>query len=89
MAYAHIWTVRAPISVYDTVWAEIGTRPDGLILHLVTPGDDGFHIIEVWETAEHSDRFAGAVLAPAVARTIGELPPGERTILPIHNLLRL
>lgn len=92
MTYAHIWQVRAPLDAYDAVWAEVRRAhgeapPDGLILHLAAPTEDGFEILEIWRTAEHSARFAGQVLAPAVSRALGELPAGDRRVLPIHRVI--
>jgi hypothetical protein len=46
--------------------------PDGLILHLATETSDGVHITDVWESAEHQQRFMAERLGPSVAKVTQE-----------------
>lgn len=43
--------------------------PDGLILHSAGPIDEGWGVIDFWESRDHFDRFAQSQLQPA----LGEL----------------
>jgi hypothetical protein len=91
MVYAHLWQVAVSVEEYDAIFAALGDAPpDGLIMHLASPTGSGMRIVEVWESAEHSARFAGRTLAPVVAdqteKLPGELPAGEREVLPVHRL---
>ncbi len=87
MVYAQLWHVDLSVDEYDAIFAALDdARPDGLILHLASPSGSGMRIIEVWQSAEHSARFAGRTLAPVVAAIGGDLPPGSREVLPVHRL---
>jgi hypothetical protein len=91
LMYAHLWQVAVSAEEYDAIFAALGDAPpDGLIMHLASPNGSGMRIIEVWRSAEHSARCAGRTLAPVVAdqaeRLPGELPAGEREVLPVHRL---
>ena len=72
MAYGFVMDVPAPIDFYDAMHAEIGRRApngvEGLLLHVGRPTQDGFQVIEIWETKEQSDRFNTEVVGPALAQ---------------------
>lgn len=73
MPYGVIVRVRAPIEAYDAVHAEItrATGPGqipGCILHIGRTTQDGFEIIEVWQTKEQADTFNRDVGLPAMRR---------------------
>ena len=58
MPYAIVQDVPASWEQYEPLAAEIREGvPDGLILHLAGPTDEGFRTIEVWETREAWQRF--------------------------------
>lgn len=40
--------------------------PDGQIFHVAGPMENGWRVIDVWESREAFDRFAREVLAPAM-----------------------
>ena len=46
--------------------------PDGLILHLATETDGGVRIVDVWETADHQERFMTERLGASMAKVIQE-----------------
>ena len=57
MAYAVVQDVPASWADYEVV-AGIGEPlPDGLILHVAGPTDEGFRTIEVWDSREACDRY--------------------------------
>jgi len=54
----------------DRLNAEIdpdGNPPTGLVFHLSGPVDGGWQVIDVWESREHFDRFAGERIVPGMA----------------------
>jgi hypothetical protein len=53
---------------YRAVMDELGVeqRPEGgIYLHLTTPTDSGYRIVEIWDEKENFDRFVERRLAPA------------------------
>jgi hypothetical protein len=44
-----------------------GNPPEGLVFHVSGPVDGGWQVIDVWESREHFDRFAGERIAPGLA----------------------
>jgi len=87
MSYGVVYTVPAPIEVYDAIHAEAMKHPsDGLMMHLARKVDGGFQVIEVWESKEKHDRFGAEVPGPIVVRLAGAdaagavvREPGQRT----------
>ena len=62
-----------PIDMVNAVSKEIGVAadpPEGLIVHVSVPRGDTTHIVDVWETREHYERFAESRLGPAVAKVM-------------------
>lgn len=73
MPYGVIARVRAPIEAYNALHKKIGdllgsSVPDGAIVHIARPTDEGFEVIEVWESKEHADAFNRDIFGPAVAK---------------------
>jgi len=57
----------------DVNWE--GNAPDGAKFHVSWFGDDGFHVLDLWDTAGHFDRFVQQRLTPGVQRAgIGGQP---------------
>jgi hypothetical protein len=74
MTYGVIVRVPAPIQAYEASHAEVmkatgGQSADGLIFHVARATEQGFEMIEVWESREQSEKFNQEVVGPAVART--------------------
>ena len=73
---------------YRAVLDELGveTRPEGgIYLHLTTPTDFGFRIVEVWDEKAGFDRFLEQRLAPAT-KAVGMERETRITVTPLHNL---
>ena len=73
---------------YRAVLDELGveTRPDdGIYLHLATPTDCGFRIVEIWDHEEGFNRFLERRLAPASA-AVGMQRETKINVTPLHNL---
>jgi hypothetical protein len=72
---------------YRAVMDQLGVerRPEGgIYLHLTTPTDVGFRIVEIWDEKENFDRFVENRLVPA-NEAIGLSRATEITVTPLHN----
>ncbi len=71
---------------YDHMLATLAPqlkRAPGLVLHGTHATEDGWRVIEVWESKAQSDHFFATFVAP-------HLPPGlrpKRTVQPLHNVV--
>jgi steroid delta-isomerase-like uncharacterized protein len=52
----------------DLMDALLGAPPKGLISHLEAPRPDGITVIDVWDSPQDFDAFAGTYLMPALTR---------------------
>ncbi len=82
MTLGLVMKVPAPTEFYDALHSEGGRRSaggaDGLLLHVGRVTDDGFEVLEIWESKEKCDRFFAEVVGPAVSSVSGgQAPPGE------------
>jgi hypothetical protein len=66
--YAFVQDVAVTWEQYERVAAPtVEPVPDGLILRVAGPTDDGVRIIDIWQTKEAWERFQVERLAPALA----------------------
>src|SRR5262245_51186610 len=75
-------------SEYRAVMDELGVerRPEaGIYLHLTTPTDFGYRIVEIWDQKHNFDRFVERRLAPA-NEAVGLDRSTSITVTPLHNL---
>ena len=75
-------------SEYRAVMDELGVerRPEGgIYLHLTTPTDLGYRILELWDVKNNFGRFVEHRLGPA-NKAIGLDRSTEITVTPLHNL---
>jgi hypothetical protein len=80
MPYAIVEDVPASWEQYEPVGAAIADPiPDGLILHVAGPTDEGFRTIEVWETRDAWLRFHDHATEPEVSA-----PPILRELSAVH-----
>ena len=73
---------------YRAVMDELGVeqRPEsGIYLHLTTPTDFGFRIVEIWDEEGKFDRFVERRLVPA-NQAIGLDRTTDIKVTPLHNL---
>ena len=57
--------------------------PDGMIYHVASPTDDGWSVVEVWESQEKADAYA-EILIPALKQAgITQKPHLYKT----HNII--
>jgi hypothetical protein len=72
--YGYTMHIPAPIEAYQAMHKAVMEVADeegggaGLVLHLAHPTEQGFALIEVWETREHLDAFNRDVMPKAMAR---------------------
>ena len=80
MSYVLVEDVAATWERYDRFAARLREAvPEGLILHAAGPTDEGFRIVQVWESEEAWQRFA-ALTDPVSS----EPPPAVRVLHPEH-----
>jgi heme-degrading monooxygenase HmoA len=77
---------------YEAVNAQMNVEaepPEGLICHTAGPIEDGWGIIDFWESREQFDAFQGSRLVEAIqALGEGALPgPPDIKEFPVHNIL--
>lgn len=76
MSYALVEDVAASWESYERFAADIErSLPEGLILHAAGRTDEGFRIIEVWESEDAWRRFADGRDRPNAPRFVRELQP--------------
>jgi hypothetical protein len=77
----------ATLEQYDEVMGlmELEGIPDGALFHWVAETEDGIKVVDVWETREQFDAFAGAKIGPATAQ-VGVGRP-DTTYRDVHNHL--
>ncbi len=76
MSYAFVQDVAASWEQYKRVAGVLAEpAPEGLVLHVAGPTDEGFRIIAVWESQDAWQRFRGERLLPAVAALGGPARP--------------
>jgi hypothetical protein len=79
--------------MYDTVQERMNVDsdpPEGLIFHSGGPIDEGWGVIDFWESREHFDRFQESRLGPALAALGEDGPDGAPDIkeFPVHNFTK-
>ncbi len=82
MSYVHLTkTPWVTVADYQRVVAELGTDPvNGQLVHIVGETDGTLHIVDVWQSKEHADRFASERLFPAFDRAGVRRGPGHEDI---------
>ena len=77
--YGVLSRVPAPVEAYDAAHAEIGRRSqgevDGLLVHIGRATDEGFEVVEVWESREHFERNRRDVVIPVMTELLQGPPP--------------
>jgi hypothetical protein len=90
MSYAFVQDVASSWEQYRLFAAALDEpAPNGLILHVAGPTDEGFRIIAVWESKEAWDDFRARRLAPAIAALGGPSRPAPtfRDLHPAHTVV--
>ena len=80
MSYAFVQDIAATWEQYEHLAAAIAVRPEGLVIHVAGPTDEGFRIIGVWESEAAWERFEAErqrehAIAPPTPTTFRALQP--------------
>ena len=90
MAVALIMDFKgATLDQYDQVVGDMdlgGKVPPNAISHWSAATDDGFRVVDVWESREAFDKFAEEKIGPLTAKAGIEGPP-EITQFEVHKTL--
>ena len=73
---------------YEQVLNEVcpgDVMPDGMLYHVAAPTEDGWMVVEVWESQEKVDRFFQEKLGQALQKANINIQP---KILQVHKLLK-
>ena len=73
---------------YDAIMRELnlgGKLYTGQLYHLAGPMDNGWCVVDVWESRDAFDRFFNDRLQRAMHNA--HLPEPKLTFIPIHNML--
>jgi hypothetical protein len=82
--------------MYDAVQEKLGDEmPAGMIIHTSGRNEDGtFQIVDVWESRDAHQRFAGDRLMNAINAVMQEMgmgqmegPPRDQTTYETHNVI--
>jgi hypothetical protein len=81
----------ATIEQYDQINERIGLLPGGPaspqeLFHWVAKTDEGFRVVDVWESLEAFEKFAHDKLSP-IYQEVGVLRPPEIQFFDVHNYL--
>ncbi|GAA3702842.1 hypothetical protein GCM10022204_19970 [Microlunatus aurantiacus] len=83
MYYGVITSVGESITSYDRLHAALMERTGddltGMLLHVGRETDEGFQVIEVWETKEQFDRCNREIIWPLAAELFGPEPSAPPT----------
>lgn len=75
---------------YDAIHSHMGIDddpPEGLIFHAAGPIDEGWGVLDIWESREHFDRFQAGRLGPAIGELGDRAMPNPPEIkeFPVHH----
>jgi hypothetical protein len=89
MAVVVIQEFEATVELYDQVNEKLGGDiPEGGIVHTgIDLGNGKMKIVDVWESAEHFQKFVQEKLIPAIAEVDPDAPQApEPEIYEVHDL---
>src|SRR5579863_8643787 len=90
MTYAFVQDTAASWEHYQRLTVVLtDPAPQGLIVHLAGPTDEGFRVIAVWDSEHDFRRFQAERLEPAIAALSGPSRPELtfRDLHPAHEVL--
>lgn len=78
------------LEAYNDLLDRLGFRPGGAsapgcLFHYVTPTEDGFRGVDVWESPEAFDRFVRERLGPVLEHL--DISPPDVAVWEVHNYL--
>jgi hypothetical protein len=81
----------ATLEQYDQIlelmgFTKGGQGPPGALFHWVTKTDDGFRVVDLWESREAFDRFAQEQIGP-LSQQVGIADPPRTRFCEVYNYL--
>ncbi len=78
---------------YEAVNAQMNAEadpPEGLVFHAAGPIEDGWGVLDFWESREQFDRFLAERIGPAIGELGDRAPqnPPEIKEFPVHNTIK-
>ena len=78
---------------YDALHARLDTEntpPEGIIFHSAGPIEEGWGVIDFWESRAHFDWFVEQRLQPALHELGDQALPGPQEIkeFPVYNIVK-
>lgn len=70
-------------SVLELEKAGLG-NPDGRLYHVAAPKDDGWYVVDIWESEEKLGKFSEALVPILMKAGVAPIPP---QIYPVHNII--
>ena len=87
MTYAVVQDVPASWERYAPIGEAMASAgPEGLIVHVAGPTDEGFRMIEVWESREAWERWRDSAAATSVLAGAQWAAPTLRELLGVNAL---
>ena len=75
----------ATLQQYEEVNAMVDmNKPEGAHVHIAGKTNGGFHVIEVWDSQAHIDRYMESGLGKAMQEA--QIPQPTMTEFEVHNL---
>ena len=88
MSYVLVEDIAASWEAYRAIARSFGPAPAGLLLHVAGPTDEGFRIIEVWETEDAWRRYsAGLAATQRIVDPIAGNRVTVRDLRPVHVVI--
>lgn len=79
------------LEMYDEARRRVnweGDVPDGALFHVAWQADDGFRVVDVWQSGEQFDRFVEERLMPVVVGELGATGRPNVTVSPAHAFFK-
>jgi hypothetical protein len=81
----------ATLDHYDQILEKMGLTPGGAgppgaLFHWVATSNDGMRVVDVWETREQFERFAGEQIGP-YSEEVGIPNPPDINFYDVHSYL--
>jgi hypothetical protein len=73
---------------YEQVKSEVfpgGMLPKRMLYHAAGPTEQGWRVVEVWESQEDAQRFFDGTLGPSLQRSSIEVQPQFFQVVSIHQ----
>jgi hypothetical protein len=83
-----VWS-EASLAQYDEARDKVGWErdvPEGALFHVAWMADDGFHVVDVWESEEAFNTFAEQRLMPVVKGDVGIEGEPKVKFSPAHRV---